>query len=132
MAKYTDEQIKKALECCINKRTMCKQCPLYSIDILNCNEKVAMAFALDLINRQEAEIERLTSNVHRLKQYDEERDIRLHARLTANAKSEAIKEFAESIKSYIDAYVVFEYAAGEQNLLDYIDNLVKEMVGESK
>ena len=51
--------------------------------------------------------------------------------MSRKKSAESIKEFAKDIKSYIDAYVVFEYAAGEQNLLDYIDNLVKEMVGES-
>lgn len=47
--------------------------------------------------RLKAEIERLKSKVNRLKRYDEERDIRLHARLIATAKSEAYKEFAERL-----------------------------------
>lgn len=55
----------------------------------------------DIVFRQletaKAEIERLQSKVNRLKRYDEERDIRLHARLIATAKSEAYKEFTERL-----------------------------------
>ncbi len=47
---------------------------------------------IDPINRKNAEI-------RRLKKYDEERDIRLHAKLTATARAEAIKEFAERLKA---------------------------------
>ena len=46
------------------------------------------------IAEKDAEIERLKSHINRLKKYDEERDIRLHARLTENARAEAISEFA--------------------------------------
>lgn len=53
--KLTDEEIVKALECCINGN-ICSECALSAG---NCNEKVAMAFALDLINRQKAEIDDL-------------------------------------------------------------------------
>lgn len=50
----TDNEIKKALECCINNK--CSECPLKA---MNCSENVAMAYANSLINRQQAEIERL-------------------------------------------------------------------------
>lgn len=120
MAKYTDEQIKKALECCSGS-TCRTDCPLSSLP--GPCDSVLNMHALDIINRQEAEIERLE------KENNHFADI---GKLHSIIKSEAIKEFAKDIKSYIDAYVVFEYAAGEQNLLDYIDNLVAEMVGESK
>ena len=77
---------------------------------------------LDLINRQQAEIkewqrtavlnaneiiklqaenERLKYQVNRLKNYDERRDIALHSMLIANARAEAIKEFAKRLKSSI-------------------------------
>lgn len=51
MAKYTDEQIKKAMECCCE--TECKECPFRcgsAVCISNLMEAI-----LDLINRQEAE-----------------------------------------------------------------------------
>ena len=46
-----------------------------------------------------AEVERLQSQVNRLKKYDEERDIRLHARLIANAKSEVAREIFSAIQN---------------------------------
>lgn len=126
MANYTDEQIKKALELCINwEAEYCEKCPFD--DECGNDGDTPLRNALDLIKRQEAEIERLQGKV---KMYEEER--KYHFAMSRKKIAEAIKEFAKDIKSYIDAYVVFEYAAGEQNLLDYIDNLVREMVGESK
>ena len=50
----TDNEIIKALECCINDK--CQECPLNK---LFCGREVATEYALDLINRQKAEIERL-------------------------------------------------------------------------
>ena len=67
------------------------------------------------------EIERLESKVNRLKQYDEERDIRLHARLTETARAESIKEFAERLK---------KPNRWREEDIYYIDTLVEEMVGE--
>ena len=57
MAKYTDEQIKKALECCSGS-TCRTDCPLSNISEIPC-DSILNTCALDLINRQEAEIERL-------------------------------------------------------------------------
>ena len=82
------------------------------------------------INRQQAEIKRLQSQVNRFKKYDEERDIRLHARLIATAKAEAIKEFADRLKEM--KYESIEWAHGEHPYVveeSDIDNLVKEMIG---
>lgn len=84
---YSD--IIKAVECCEIKD--CHECPYRGYT--NCMESV-MHGALDIINRQKSKIERL-------KRYDEERDIRLHARLTGTARAEAIKEFAERLKENI-------------------------------
>ena len=50
--KYTNGQIKKALECCSNG-TICKECPFFTTSAKCVND--AMQAALDLINRQEAE-----------------------------------------------------------------------------
>lgn len=50
--------IKKALECCINGK--CKECPLYA---MNCSPKVAMAFSVDLINRLEEKNSNLSSDL---------------------------------------------------------------------
>lgn len=98
--KFTDEEIKKGLECCFVNRS-CKGCPQYAKD--NCIVQVGVK-ALDLINRYEAENERLKEEiVIRDKIIDErgkevirhDNAIRsLHKQLD-NLKSEAIKEFCE-------------------------------------
>lgn len=55
----TDKEIIKALECCGNVVTStCKGCPYYITHNANC-VKALMHDALDLNNRQQAEIERL-------------------------------------------------------------------------
>lgn len=59
--KMTDEQIIKALECCIDTSPLtCKSCPLFNAtnSRMVCS-KIATNLAFDLINRQKAEIDRL-------------------------------------------------------------------------
>lgn len=50
----TDNEIIKALECCVKDK--CSDCPAKA---MFCDANVPMAFALDLINRQSKEIGRL-------------------------------------------------------------------------
>ena len=92
---FTDEEIRKALVCCASYD--CNGCPLYSPTI-NC-VIVLPQKALELADRQRAEIERLNKEVDRLSQCvlyhdgivsDLEKDV-------FNAKAEAIKEFAERL-----------------------------------
>lgn len=95
----TDEQIIKALECCIGN-TQCNKCLILGTS--NCMNKL-MQNALNLINRKKAEIESL-------KQIIDEQDkeiIKLQKRIIfwredlnyhpEKIKSEAIKEFAERL-----------------------------------
>ncbi len=76
---------------------------------------------VDLINRQKAEIERLTNAY---KQCAWERDAFLDELKTA--KSESIKEFAERLKENVD--LCSKYL--QEDFPEIVDNLVKEMVGE--
>ena len=138
----TDNEIIKALECCSEPVGInCVKCPLEK----NCLDVNMCEIALDLINRQKAEIEFLE---HRLKMQAEEFG-KLREELKAayaskvvneihidkqfyeecksevlQAKSEAIKEFAERLKECR----VIQTA----NMSGYIDDLVKEMVGDNK
>lgn len=131
----TDNEIIKAFMCCSNSEgiTDCECCPYHKN---GCLDKVHNG-AIDLIIRQKAEIERLESNlkfvrgtVERMRKYDEERDVRLHAKLTETAKAEAIKEFAERLKGQKTKpeFPWDDFFVTETD----IDNLVKEMVGEGK
>ena len=112
----TDNEIKKALECCSEHDYLCpKGCPLDSEE-RDADCKALTKHALDLINRQQAEIERLKkrSILNGLKVVNKERK---------QIKSEAIKEFAERLKENFQhiPLVVFR-----------IDNLVKEMTEEKE
>ena len=138
----TDNEIIKALECCEEADTTdeCKfmKCPNWKHNgckYVTDNEEYQYApmmainkgickDALDLINRQKAEIERL------------ERHTKMHDEI----KAEAVKEFAESLKE-IDLYQFIEeyyenaelrYEVRRDWVDTHIDNLVKEMVGDKE
>lgn len=128
--KPTDSEIVKALECCIGDTDGkdCFGCPLYEID--DCQAHLNLA-ALDLINRQKAEIERLREEKSKLEnKIDEIYPLVMQLpNAMQQAKAEAYKEFAERLKdmhkhnttSVVSLVTVF----------DNINNLVKEMVGEN-
>ena len=79
----TDKNIIKALECCINDD--CDNCP----DTFGNCEHNAMRNALNLINRQQEEIERLK------KINDSFTDI---GKLYSEVKAEVVKEFADRLQ----------------------------------
>ena len=122
--KYTDEQIKQAFELCYEGSygdEACKKCPLQN-DIKTCDNLHKHIF--DLINRKEAEIESLK---RAYLDYEETSGLKW-------ARAEAIKEFAERLKDLIYPQLgISTYEKGEafHFCLGEIDNLVKEMVGES-
>ena len=64
--KITDNDIIKALECC-SKNHFCGECPNYH-RCCDGDATIMIRSALDLINRQKAEIERLNKEVDRLYQ----------------------------------------------------------------
>lgn len=120
----TDNEIIKALGCISYGGHSCVECK-HKVSkgdercgLKGCN---ITRNALDLINRQKAEIERLNCQVNRLKRYDEERDVRLHARLTAKARSEAIKEFADRLKKKCN-YITWDGISPSM-----VDDIAKEM-----
>ena len=125
--KFTDKEIMKALECCSNLRDCCecsyfhdKPCIQLKLD------------ALDLINRQNTEIERLVSRVSVLAEiekdyalkYGNDFDVSI---VKKQIRHEAVKEFAERLKKKAFYVGGFTYLTVK---VDDIDNLVKEMVGE--
>ena len=111
----TDEQIIKALECCGVNRD-CAGCPKekepYGCYFVLCGG------ALDLINRQKAEIERLQKQL--------KKGIDLRDSVFKIVKAEAIKEFAERVKDKIPKRCKMD-GIDTVNVYIYIDNLVKEM-----
>lgn len=124
----TDKEIIKALECCNHIEIDCELCPFYTTQ--ECS-KVMIDNALALINRQQAQIERLETLNERL---GNDIDLKLKyiyelEEKLKTAKAEAVKEFAERLKKEID---IRPTHSREQNKYVFflIDNLLKEMVGE--
>ena len=71
----TDNEIIKALECCA-KGGHCSGCCPYDDDDVDCNNCTSRltSDALDLINRQKAEIERLKDSIKEADEYFSEGD----------------------------------------------------------
>ena len=123
-----DEEIIKALEHCSSSDLgECRNCPFYE----QCeNDEQLVKYALDLINRQKAEIERLKQNLE-----EAHIDIKEHfttfqieqAEELKKVKSEAMKEFAEKLKKISRIYLNRKGMLTHAVSLEEIDNLVKEM-----
>lgn len=138
--KFTDDEVIKALECC-NDSGGCDNCPFDGAvyeDEPPCVDKLTEA-ARNLINRQKAEIAALTSAVDNstkefLKLHDTYQDQKAEierfadiGKMYSEIKAEAIKEFAERLKSELEAMqrvsdgkVVFSVS------VERIESVVKE------
>lgn len=118
--KFTDDEIVNALRMC-NYNADCDNCPCVG-ECWDVNK-----YAIDLINRQKAEIERLTEHnkilMDRVGSLVYECDC---------AKQESIKEFAERLKQYCAPGGDFGDPCGVLTVTDrWIDHLVKELTGEN-
>lgn len=127
----TDKETIKALKfCCLARDNCCEDCPFsnrcrYNIEQI---EKEA----LDIINRQKAEIEKLQISI----------GLASDKYRVGRIKAEAVKEFAEKLKDRIvnfpsayptkSATLAFLNGSSHRQLeiLEIINNLVKEMVGD--
>lgn len=120
----TDKEIIKALECCgFEYGNLCSVCPKYEKDNDFCQEELHN-YAIDLINRQKAEIEKLkienqslraAANSYKI-HYDE-------------ARAEAVKEFAYRLKDYAEECKRNGYdGIGGHD----IDDILKEMAGDTE
>lgn len=128
-----DNDIIKALECCrVGKGSYsCKKCPLFC-RIPACQSHLAEA-ALDLINRQKAEIEKYEKEHNEkfnkwmvLDERTKERYAELYEEAKGVVRAEAIKEFSERLKEkeffvMEDEYTMYVVSS------DDIDALVKQM-----
>ena len=146
----TDNEIIKALERCSTSYN-CGDCPYYC-NAEDCPDRL-MNDALDVINRQKAEIERLNKNYEELiyktecllchatgnkfskytytiqemisfvDDYIQDCCDEVIEETKATAKSEAIKEFIDELKNR----VINKYEYTDIRVFKDIDNLVKEM-----
>lgn len=113
--KPVGKEVIRALECCANGE--CDECPYQ--DDSPCKEYLNNA-ALDLINRQRAEIERLTIEYAGFR--GAANSLKMHYN---NARAEAIKEFAEVVKDNRNR--LFNTIYSNYHFGGLIDELVKEM-----
>ena len=132
--KLTDSEIIKALECC-SEENKCRQCPYYNKGNFKCLNYKFFKDLLDLINRLQAENERLKKSlkeqgkrlaIERGQKYEQiDIIIKLKDQLIT-AKAEAYKEFADRLKRIPsadkDVQEIFE---------ERIDNLLKKLVGDN-
>lgn len=131
--KYTDEEVIKALEYHSDPAKTCVSECAYGYQRY-CGSKMAKD-ALDLINRQKAEISALTSAVDNSTQeflklhdkYQEQKaEVAFWMDAAANAKKEAVKEFAERLKKELTTGA----AVMRISTLDIINDLVQELTEE--
>lgn len=121
--KYTDKDIISSLEV-IATTCNCNECKIRSgrWGTCNCSETTANA-ALDLINRQKAEIERLIGSTI-------VNNIMESQRIKREAKAKAVKEFAEKLKEK-SFKTIRNYGLTKDVVeVSTINNLLKEMVGD--
>ena len=150
--KYIDEEIVKALECCISTATdeACVGCPFNKQKLCDKDRRALGRYALDLINRQKSEIDRQNTFIENQNEL-----ISKLALICKNARIEAYKEFAKEmnkeisrtydnnsgvLREHLEKHKEkpnFEFVAaiqGRMNTLrgldDFIDNLLEEMVGK--
>lgn len=143
----TDEEIMKALECCICSTSRndcedlnCPACKEFGCDFMDRStedypdsliQEIGKS-ALDLINRQQAEIERLKKILENRGEICKLCEGKYTEKIK-RAKTEAIKEFAERFEKEIETSpymsVPLKYTM-LKNARQIKDNLVKEMVGE--
>ena len=130
----TDNEIIKALECCTEDED-CTHCPSIK-EMPYCSNDI-MVGALNLIKRQQAEIERLElANDEKFSQWSmlAEKTKQHYADLYNEAKdilkAEAVKEFVERLKE--KSFKTIRNYGLTKDVVEVcdIDNLVKEMIGE--
>ena len=104
--KLTDNEIIKGIECCASRTFRCDECCYAPFKFNECTPHI-LNDALDLINRQKAEIERLLQKLQQ-------------------PQTEVIKDFAERLKD-----ILLEEYDGDDGWAfeNILDKLVKEMVG---
>ena len=141
--KFTDEQIIKALECCVNGTSeACLKCTFGLTPPYPVCKTMVEKYALDLINRQRAEIESLTQNNISTKYPNRvlcslgvifTKSLEDYDKLIGDISAEAIKEFAEKLKQKASTTFICNHKDGINEIIGYhfspttIDNLVKEM-----
>ena len=134
VTEMTDKDIIKALEChySLNLQKCKMKCPLRDKPL--CSEWLSK-YALDLINRQKAEIERQNDIIHRQSDViseQKEKIDRIYAEAVIECADLSIKRICENVTptpGRVKKMTMTEYPRGEQNVLKLrkqINELIRE------
>lgn len=113
----TDNEIIKSMQCVIGNEMLCSECTYQKVLPFPSCRMMCAKNALDLIDRQKAENERLEKELMKCKLEKE-----MLYQNVEEIKSETIKKFAEELKNY------FSISECYLDIINIIDNLVKEMM----
>ena len=156
----TDNEIIKAMQCVIGNDASCSECRYQKVLPFPSCRRMCAKNALDLINRQKAEIEALQMDNKQLqsdviianqnwdhikglwecekeKVESAKQKVMCACKMLTTAKSEAYKECLARVKNYIKTHCNpygkpdFDYNTSIK-ILNFIDNLVKEMTEVSE
>ena len=120
----TDNEIIKALECCADEMGCKKGCPCFDPKAKGscCTiSKIGIEkIALDLINRQQAEIERLSAESF------EHNVTKLFDKYKAHIKSEAVKEVFEKLRTECTE----RFLVSGDTVIEILNEVEKEMVSD--
>lgn len=141
--KFTDEEIKSSLEVIATTRN-CNECKIRNCKWGTCNcSQITANAALDLINRQKAELEAIKDERAMVFKLSEEQLNKVNENLLKSIeynereiKAEAYKEFATKI---YQAFAVENTRDGNLDctpnytrLMECVDDVLKELVGDNK
>lgn len=126
----TDNEIIRSMECVIGNDVNCSECAYQKVLPFPSCRMMCAKNALDLINRQKAEIEKLKQEnefCHKTITENAQRALEVAVEEIEKAKAEAIKEFAERLK---EKFGIADCIVTVNN--NDIDNLVEEVREENE
>ena len=134
----TEKEIIKGLECCNNNSVcVCLGCPLIYRHNNGCISYLT-ANALNLINRQKAEIEELTEKHHnecrQIAHYDNESTLFADlGKLYSEIRIEAVKKFAKALKAELKNLSKVHLFGATFALVgeNFVDDFVEKYEGEN-
>lgn len=131
--KFTEEQIIKAMQCVIGNGVSCSECEYQKVLPFPSCRRMCAEQALDLINRKNAEIERL-QNRNKFLEIEYKNQGNLFWARVQTSNLEAIKEFAERLKRTSIGLEIGDDKKLKMTVVSTvaIDKLVKEMTEEEK
>ena len=116
----TDNEIIKAMQCVMGKEMNCSECTYQRILPFPSCRNMCAKNALDLINRQKEENERLKKNIDGLNIFTTN-----HMKVI---RVQAIKEFAERLKSRLANLSVQTKTHGRKTTPNYVDDIANQIL----